>query len=124
MPDPPQSNIEIRRAQSIGDVGARMDIRIFDSTGDEAIVAISLYRRLWQLEQWIRALPRKLVHVVPVRETELNFDIGDLVSVRAGPKARGGFTGAQRIYEFTLSWDENGTRELGELVTSDTQEGI
>jgi len=114
----------VRRKASWGTYGVRMEIQIFDSRGDEADIGRDLYRRLWQLESWLRAQPRTLVHVTPVRGTTLNFDIGDLVTVRAGAAVRGGFTGVQRIYEYTLSWDENGVTELGELVTSANQEGI
>lgn len=120
------------------DCGVRMEVRIFDAQGDENPAAFrELFRRMWQMESWIRAVPRTLVHVTPVRTSDFDllppgvvpvqvgdFDIGDLVTVTAGAIVRGGFTGAQRIYEYTITWDENGTIELGELLTSADQEGI
>jgi hypothetical protein len=118
------NQLGVLRISSQGDYGVRMEIKIFDARGDESTVGRDLYRRLWQVESWLRAQPRELVHLTPVRGTALNFDIGDLVTVRAGAKVRGGFTGIQRIYEYTVSWDENGTTEIGEIVTSPNQEGI
>ena len=37
---------------------------------------------------------------------------------------RGGFSGAQRVYEYTISWEEDGPLELSELVTSPNNEGL
>jgi hypothetical protein len=103
----------------------RMDIQIFDAKGDEAIVAHNLYRRLWQIEQYLRAQPRTLVHVTPTRDTAIGeFDIGDLVLCEASSEVLGGFSGAQRIYEYTISWDEDSVAEVGELQVSSDQEGF
>jgi hypothetical protein len=82
-----------------------------------------LYRQQWQTESWIRAVPRTLVHVTPTRETQIGgFDIGDLITVTAGGSFRGGFSGAQRVYEYTISWDNDGVLALGEIQTSADQE--
>jgi hypothetical protein len=134
----PYSDVISRRDDSRDDCGVRMEIRIYDSQGDENPSAFrELYRRLWTMESWLRAVPRTLVHVTPVRTSEFNllppgvtpvlpgdFNIGDLVTVTAGSIVRGGFTGAQRIYQYTVTWDEDGVIELGELQTSADQEGI
>lgn len=83
-----------------------------------------LYRRLWYLESWIRSVPREIIHITPTRETEIgSFDIGDLVRVSASTDVRGGFDGAQRVYEYTISWDNDGVLELSEIQTSADQEG-
>jgi hypothetical protein len=125
LADPPQTAIEALRVASQATYGVRMDIKIFDARGDEATVGRDLYRRLWQLEQWIRSQPRRLVHITPIRGAEIGtFDIGDLVTVTAGSILRGGFTGVQRVYAYTISFDADGVQELGELVTSPTQEGM
>ena len=59
------------------------------------------------------------------RETEIGtFDIGDIVGVSATPAVRGGFSGAQRVYEYTVSWDEDGVLALSELQTSADMEGV
>lgn len=83
-----------------------------------------LYRQLWYLESWIRSVPREIIHITPTRETAINsFDIGDLVTVEASTDVRGGFSGVQRVYEYTVSWDNDGVIELSELQTSADQEG-
>ncbi len=117
-----------------------MEVRIYDGQGDDSDQPVAyreLYQRLWQEESWLRAVPRTLIHVTPVRMSDnmvlppgVNpvpvgaFDIGDLVTVTAGPIVRGGFTGAQRIYEYTVSWDEDGIVEVGELLTASDAEGV
>lgn len=48
-----------------------------------------------------------------------NFNVGDTVSVQAGSKLRGGFTGTQRVYGFTLDIsDDHTTETLTNLITS------
>ena len=126
LADPPQSDIQTLRSASQGSYGVRMEIQIFDAQGDDDATAPvnfkELYRRLWQMESWIRAQPRELVHVMPTRETAvLSFDIGDLVAVSAGSVLRGGFSGAQRVYQYTISWDSE-TVWLEELQSSDIGE--
>jgi hypothetical protein len=124
MPDPPQSDIDALIASSRAAYGVRSEIKIFDARGDEAIVAHDLYRRLWQLETWSRAQPRFMVHITPTRETAINsFGVGDLVGVQASSAVRGGFSGAQRVYQYTVGWDGDGVLAITELQTSPNQEG-
>lgn len=111
--------------------GVRMDIKIFDALSDLCLgegaidPGRELYRRLWQIESWLRASPRNLIHITPTRGSGIGtFDIGDLVAVEAGAQVRGGFSGVQRVYEYTISWDENGPFELSELQTSSDNEGF
>jgi hypothetical protein len=131
LADPPQTAIETLRDASRLTYGVRMDIKIWDALSDLCLGEGSfdpgreLYRRLWQIESWIRAQPRELIHITPIRGFGINaFDIGDLVGVEAGSQVRGGFSGAQRVYEYTISWDENGPFELSELQTSSDSDGI
>lgn len=140
-PGPPWTNDQLGERiydSRTGGCGVRMEVRIYDAQGDENPIEFrELYQRLWQEESWLRAIPRTLVHVTPVRMSDNMllpltvdpvpvgaFDIGDLVSVNAGTIVRGGFSGVQRIYEYTVSWDENGIVEVGELLTSSDQEGL
>jgi hypothetical protein len=53
-----------------------------------------------------------------------DFDIGDLVTVNVGSKARYAATGAQRIYQYTIDIDDDGVEALGELVCSPDQDSI
>jgi hypothetical protein len=127
---PPASAVNnqlgVLRMTSRSTYGVRMMIRIYDARGDEATVGRDLYRRLWQIESWLGAQPLELVHITPTRETEIGtFDIGDLITVEASSAVRGGFSGAQRIYEYTISWEAQGsTLELAELQTSVNSEGF
>jgi hypothetical protein len=124
------------RSSSRSSYGVRMEVQIFDAgecTPNDpdsccdplndplTVIYRSLYRRRWQTESWIRQQPRNLIHITPTRESGImGFDIGDLVGVTASSAVRGGFSGAQRVYEYTISWDENGVLALSELQTSDT----
>lgn len=135
-----------RRASSQGSYGVRMDIQQFDvneldnekdytdagppfpnfcvaNDFTQQDPTRILYRKQWMTESWIRGIPRTLVHVTPRREMQIGgFDIGDIVSVQAGSEFRGGFSGAQRVYEYTISWDNDGVLALGEIQTSADQE--
>lgn len=131
LANPPQTAIVTLRDASRLTYGVRMDIKIWDAVSDLCLGKGSvdpgrnLYRRLWQIEQWIRAQPRELIHITPTRGYGIGlFDIGDLVSVEAGSQVRGGFSGAQRVYGYTISWDEDGPFALSELQTSPNNEGI
>jgi hypothetical protein len=81
-----------------------------------------LYWNQYINETLLRAVPRTLVTVTPIKGISPSFDAGDLVGVQAGARLRGGFSGAQRVYEFTVNVDREGVAELGELVTSADQE--
>jgi len=84
-----------------------------------------LFRKLWQIESWASAQALEMVHVTPERDAEIaTFDIGDLVGVNISPTIRGGKSGVERVYEYTISWDaEASVPALSELVTSASQEG-
>jgi hypothetical protein len=129
-PDPPYTEVIAKRDESWGKYGKRQEVRIYDAEAENCrdpinTYARDLYRRLWLIETWIRSAPRELVHVTPTRGTGIgDFDIGDLVTVQAGSFFRGGFSGKQRIYAYTVSWDADGVLELGELQTSADQEGM
>jgi hypothetical protein len=107
--------------------GTRMDIQIFDAVDDNCCgnavgsPGRELYRNRWETESWIRNVPRNLIHITPTPGFEIGtFGIGDLVHVEAAAAVRGGFSGAQRVYSYTISWDENSVLSLSELQTSDT----
>jgi len=122
--------IGVRSCYSRQHFDVRMDIKIWDAAGDEsdgcaeqAIVGHELYRRLWQEEQFLRALPMTLVHVTPIRDYGIGlFSIGDLITVEASADVKGGFSGAQRIYEYTINWDEDSVPAIQELQVSSDNE--
>jgi hypothetical protein len=125
------------RLSSRGTYGTRMEIQIFDAAdcnpnndvdccGQGFLTSPfrELYRTRWASESWIRYQPRELIHITPTRETAIgSFGIGDLVQVEATAAVRGGFSGAQRVYSYTVSWDEDGVLALSELQTSPTADG-
>lgn len=135
-----------RRASSQGAYGVRMEIQQHDGDAqfNEKDYAAAgppypnfcvaadytkqdptriMHRQLWLTESWIRAVPRTLVHITPARETNIGtFDIGDIITVQAGSEFRGGFSGAQRVYAYTISWDNDGVLALEEIQTSADQE--
>lgn len=129
------NNLLARRLVSRSAYGVRMEIQEYDvdtlakeQEPEGVCVALDpfkiLYRRLWYLESWIRCTPRDIAHVTPIRETEIGtFDIGDLVYVACTPDVRGGFQKKQRVYGYTVAWDNDGVLELSELQTSSDQEG-
>jgi hypothetical protein len=119
------STVDSCRDSSQSAVGVRMQIQIFDSLGEDCIGKTGLdpgrdlFRWMWLAESYARCTPRDLVHITPTRGTAIgSFDIGDIVAVSAGSSVRGGFSGAQRVYQYTISWDEDGPFELSELQTS------
>ncbi len=112
----------------------RMDIKIFDALGDATdcgpnalgVSDFCMQKKNWLTESWLRLQPLELIHVTPQRDTEIGgFDIGDLVLVEANTDVKGGFSGAQRVYEYTISWDaEDSTPAIGELQVSSDNEGF
>lgn len=131
LPDPIPNGASLAtlladRATSRTTYGVRMDIQIFDAADDDCIPGYGtfgrdLYRNRWESESWIRQSPRNLIHITPTRETAImSFDIGDLVGVEAVSAVKGGFSGAQRVYEYTIAWEDDGVLFLHELQTSDT----
>ncbi len=116
LPNPPQSTIAGAVTASRSAYYERMLIRIFDAGENEAVASRELYRRWWQMETWLRYKPRTFVHLTPQRGIAPAFRTGDLIGVAAGSRFRGGFSGTQRVMEYTYRWDANGVVELGEPV--------
>jgi hypothetical protein len=85
-----------------------------------------LYRKQWQIYSWFACEPREIIHITPVPDAQIGcFGIGDLVAVEAASQVRGGFSGAQRIYEYTVSWENTpSVLTLSELQTSADMEGV
>ena len=121
------------RLTSRSTYGVRMDVQIFDAgecapgetdcCGGDPNTAVfrELFRNRWETESWIRQQPRNLVHITPTRESEIGiFDIGDLVGIDI-PVV--GVSGAQRVYAYTVSWDNDGVLAIQELQTSPTADG-
>jgi hypothetical protein len=112
---------EPARAQSEIDYGIREDTRVIDAQGDSSIgltaantaLPRELYLYGWSREAWIRLKPKLMVHLTPQPGTLPTFKVGDLVMVSAGAAFGGGFSGVQRVMEYTYVWDDMGVVELG-----------
>lgn len=117
LPDPPQSTIYDAVIASRALHYERMQIRIFDAASEaEGAVSRMLYRRWWQMEQWMRCRAKTMIHITPERGIVPTFRTGDRIGVAAGTKFGGGFSGTQRVMEFTYRWTADGPIELGEPV--------
>jgi hypothetical protein len=129
LSDPPRSAVLARRALSQTRVGVRMEVQIHDALGEDEGsffgVYRELYRWLWLAESWARAVPRSLYYVELARDQEIGtFGIGDLVTVRCTDQVRGGFSGVQRIYEYTMKWDQDSVMSISDVQTSPDNEGF
>lgn len=98
------------------------EIQVFDDKGDENDIR-ELFEERWANEAWVRAVPRTFATVRPQRGTAPAFRSGDLIHVGAGAIINGGFSGAQRVYEFELQADVDGVLDIVEILTSADQEG-
>jgi len=106
------------------ELGVFMDLEFYDNQGSEAS-ARPLYVTLWMLESMLRAKPREMLYVTPVRGIGPGlFDIGDVITVNIGSKARRTTSGEQRIYGFTVTIDDDGVEELDEFMCSPDQDQI
>ena len=122
----PSGQINARMDCSQAAYGVRSEIKIFDGRAGLTLAERQLYQQMWAGEAWFRALPRFMVHITPTRGTAIgSFGIGDLVGVQASSAVRGGFSGGQRVYQFTTQWDDpDGPLYITELQTSPSQEGL
>lgn len=109
--DPPASSVLAAVEASRSTFYPRMVIRIFD--GDGVDQAIELYKRWWLMESWLRARPRTFVTMTPERGIAPTFRTGDLIHCEAGSSFRAGFSGTQRVMEYTWRTDTSGVVELG-----------
>lgn len=113
-------------ASSRNELGVFMQIGIYDNFGSEAS-AFPLYERLWQVESLLRANPRNMVYITPIRNGAFgpgDFDVGDLVTINIGDAARVSESGAQRIYAYTIDIDDDAVEALGEFESSPDQDTI
>ncbi|MGI8408020.1 MAG: hypothetical protein ACR2L3_05875 [Actinomycetota bacterium] len=100
----------------------RMEIEHFDqfSNSLEAAVGKPFYLRRWQAESWLRARPKIMVELTPHGGVIPTFKCGDKINVTAGPRFRGGFSGSQRVMEYSYRWGTEGVIELGTPVGATT----
>lgn len=115
-------------------LGVYMLISIYDNfgggsgaSGGGESSAYPLFLRQWMVESLLRLTPRNMVYITPVRNGDFgpgDFDIGDLITVNIGNKARVSESGAQRVYGYQIDIDDDGVEALGEFQTSPDQDTI
>jgi hypothetical protein len=122
LPANPALEALVHAARS--ELGVFMDLEFYDNAGNEAS-ARPLYVTLWLLESLLRTKPREMLYVTPVRGIAPgSFNIGDVITVNIGSKARRATAGEQRIYGFTVTIDDDGVEELDEFMCSPDQDSI
>lgn len=112
------------------DFDVRMQVDILDAYDDNCIKHFGtpgrmLTRYQWQVFSWLAAQPREIIHITPVAGTQIGcFHIGDLIHVEAVSDVLGGFSGKQRVYGYTVSWEATpSVLTLSEIQTSADNEG-
>jgi hypothetical protein len=91
----------------------RMVVEAIDA---DYVTAHQLYLHYWLRYSYMRANPKTMVHLTPDPGIAPSFSVGDRIHVQAGSSFGGGFSGTQRVFQYTYRWDENGVIELGEPV--------
>jgi hypothetical protein len=103
--------------------GYMQEIQIHDSNEDEQITSRPAFETMFAGEAYVRAVPRTFVGVKPERESGggVSFKPGDRISVSAGSKLGGGFSGSVIVYEYEISIDADGVAEFTDIVATDDQ---
>jgi hypothetical protein len=113
LPDPPQSAIQASIDISRDLHYERMLVEIEDATDDEGDAMRNLTRLRWQMLTWMQVRGKMLVSVTPNRGIAPAFRTGDKIHVAAGTSFAGGFSGTQRVQEFSYRFSARSPIELG-----------
>ena len=126
IPDPPFSDIASLVLAARGTYGRLQTVDEYDAYTDERTPAAKrrkrrLYQMLWLAKSLYCSTPRNLVKMSPEAGIAPAFDVYDLIAVAATSDLGGGFSGEQRVYEFTCEIDTEGNPELTDIVVSADQ---
>ena len=113
LPDPPQSAIAAAVAASRALHYERMIVDIEDADDELGEDFRNMTRLRWQMNVWMRVHGKRLVSVTPNRGIAPAFRTGDKIHVAAGASFGGGFSGAQRVQEYSYRFSARGPIELG-----------
>jgi hypothetical protein len=102
--------------------GYFQEIRIFDEHQDAQSIR-ELYEEQWANEAWLRAYPRRFVNVTPERGVDPAFTVGNFVTMSAGSRLSGGFSGQAIVFEFEVQINVNGVVAITEIIASDDGSG-
>ena len=106
-------------ALSRGLYNYRQEIQTKDEVGANGIRPY--YEARWASEAGLRTFPRHFYSVKPNRGVFPAFIPGDLITVSAGSVLNGGFTEAQRVYEYEVVTDQDGINQVVDILTSADQ---
>lgn len=123
IPDPPYSTVAARSLASRATYSRLQRVDEYDLYRDERTPAAKrplrrIAQMLWAQKSYYAAQPREIVTMVPEPGIVPTFDVYDTIPVSAGAVLNGGFSGEQRVYEFTVEIDTEGNAYLSELQTS------
>lgn len=113
LPDPPQSAIAAAVSASRALHYERMLVEIDDANDDAGDAMRNLTRLRWQMRTWMQVRGKTLISVTPNRGIAPAFRTGDTIHVAAGSSFGGGFSGTQRVQEFSYRFSARGPIELG-----------
>jgi hypothetical protein len=108
--------------------GVYMSISVYDTMKDDRDDSIGentyrpIFVDLWRSEMMLRAEPREMLFVTPIRDAPFSatdIQLGDIITVNSSSVLRYGFTNAlQRVYGWDVSIDDNSVEAIEELVVS------
>lgn len=100
--------------------GYMQEIQIHDEKDDEQTTVRPMFEALFAKEAYLRALPKLFMDIRPERATGSvpTFSVGDLISVTAGSKLGGGFSGNIMVFEFEIAIDADGVADYTTIVGS------
>lgn len=127
----PYAAVISKRSAAQAAYGVRMKVDIMDQYDADCVPGVGtpgreLARYQWLVYSYYAADARELIHVTPVDDRYIGcFGIGDLVGISASSLVKGGFSGTQRVYGYTVSWDATpSVLTLSEIQTSADAEGM
>jgi hypothetical protein len=105
---------------SRGSYGYMQEIQIHDANEDEQTTARPLFEEMFANEAYLRAVPRTFVGIKPERASGggASFAVGDLISVAAGSRLAGGYSGSLLVYEYEINIDADGVAEYTDIIGS------
>lgn len=100
--------------------GYMQEIQIHDERDDEQTTVRPLFEALFAKEAYLRAVPRTFTDIKPERASGSGplFGVGDKISVNAGSRLGGGFSGGVLVYEFEINVDADGVAEYTQITGS------
>lgn len=100
--------------------GYMQEIQIHDDKEDEQTTVRPMFEALFAKEAFLRAVPRTMIDIKPERASGSSpaFGVGDKISVNAGSRLGGGFSGGILVYEFEINVDADGVAEYTQITGS------